>query len=93
MQLLEALDWKLMHETDSLAVQVLHKLCCELCKCVVIFSFFLVNCEFFYFFPLQKTSLDMETEVQDDLPISIQVQFKRMHFPKLFSQHCNYCRI
>ncbi|KAH8497705.1 hypothetical protein H0E87_016837 [Populus deltoides] len=39
-KLLEALDWKLMHETDSLAVQ--------------------------------KTSLDMETEVQDDLPISIQ---------------------
>ncbi|KAG6761840.1 hypothetical protein POTOM_035077 [Populus tomentosa] len=39
-KLLEALDWKLMHETDSLAVQ--------------------------------KTSLDMETEVQDDLTISIQ---------------------
>ncbi|KAH8497878.1 hypothetical protein H0E87_016963 [Populus deltoides] len=42
-KLLEALDWKLMHETDSLAVQ--------------------------------KTSLDMETEVQDDLPISIQLLF------------------
>ncbi|KAG6737204.1 hypothetical protein POTOM_059752 [Populus tomentosa] len=39
-KLLEALDWKLMHETDSLAVQ--------------------------------KTNLDMDTEVQDDLPISIQ---------------------
>ncbi|XP_011043874.1 PREDICTED: phragmoplast orienting kinesin 2 isoform X2 [Populus euphratica] len=39
-KLLEALDWKLMHETDSSAVQ--------------------------------KTSLDMETEVQDELPISIQ---------------------
>ncbi|KAJ6986047.1 kinesin-like protein KIN-12E isoform X1 [Populus alba x Populus x berolinensis] len=39
-KLLEALDWKLMHETDSLAVQ--------------------------------KTNLDMDTEVQDDLPILIQ---------------------
>ncbi|KAJ6410103.1 hypothetical protein OIU84_009576 [Salix udensis] len=39
-KLLEALDWKLMHESDSLAVQ--------------------------------KASLDMDTEVHDDLPISIQ---------------------
>ncbi|KAJ6386266.1 hypothetical protein OIU77_029271 [Salix suchowensis] len=39
-KLLEALDWKLMHESDSLAIQ--------------------------------KTSLDMDTEVHDDLPISIQ---------------------
>ncbi|KAJ6346378.1 hypothetical protein OIU78_008923 [Salix suchowensis] len=39
-KLLEALDWKLMHESDSLAIQ--------------------------------KTSLNMDTEVHDDLPISIQ---------------------
>jgi len=53
--------------------------------------FFLINCEFFNFFRLQKTSLDMETAaVHDDPPILSQVQFKQMYLPKHFSQQCNH---
>ena len=63
MQLLEALDWKLMHESDLLTIQVLS----EHDNVLRFYILFYFEPEFFAFLFLQRTISEMVIDASNDI--------------------------